>query len=102
LAPGTQWSQKPQHRRRDFLARKSAQRHAGRRSRLAAAYALKGETARARAELGEARSLTRDDRFSSIAHHRAFLDAWLRVPKTRALFEATYFTGLRLAGMPEE
>jgi TolB-like protein/class 3 adenylate cyclase/Tfp pilus assembly protein PilF len=74
----------------------------GYRSRLAAAYALNGETARARAALAEARSLTRDDRFSSIAHHRAFLGAWLRVPKTRALFEATFFTGLRKAGMPEE
>jgi TolB-like protein/class 3 adenylate cyclase/Tfp pilus assembly protein PilF len=74
----------------------------GHRSRLVAAYALKGETARARAELAEARSLTRDDRFLSIAHHRAFLGAWLRVPKTRALFEATYFAGLRKAGMPEE
>jgi hypothetical protein len=26
---------------------------------------------------------------------------WLGVPKTRALFEATYFAGLRKAGMPE-
>jgi hypothetical protein len=24
------------------------------------------------------------------------------VPKTRALYETTYFTGLRLAGLPEE
>jgi TolB-like protein/class 3 adenylate cyclase/Tfp pilus assembly protein PilF len=74
----------------------------GFRSRLAAAYALKGETERANAELAEACSLTKDDRFSSIAHYRAFLGAWLRVPKVRTLFEATYFAGLRKAGVPEE
>jgi hypothetical protein len=27
--------------------------------------------------------------------------AYYGVPKVRALFEATYFTGLRKAGMPE-
>ena len=27
---------------------------------------------------------------------------WLGVPKIRALYEATYFAGLRKAGMPEE
>jgi hypothetical protein len=27
---------------------------------------------------------------------------YFRAPKTRALFEATYFAGLRKAGMPEE
>ena len=74
----------------------------GHRGRLAAAYALRGETERAAAELADARSLASDDRFSSIAHHRAFLGAWLMVPKTRAWFEATYFAGLRKAGMPEE
>jgi hypothetical protein len=30
------------------------------------------------------------------------LSAYLGVPKVRALFEATYFAGLRKAGMPEE
>jgi hypothetical protein len=70
--------------------------------RLAAAYALKGETERATAELAEARSLSGGAPFSSIAHLKAFPGPWLGVPKTRALYEATYFAGLRKAGMPDE
>ena len=70
------------------------------RGRLAAAYALRGETERAAAELGEARRLSTDDRFSSIARLRAA--GYLGVSKIRPLFEATYFAGLRMAGMPEE
>jgi adenylate cyclase len=69
------------------------------RSGLAAAYALRGETERAAAELAEARRLSGDDRFSSLARLRAV--GYFGVPKTRALFEATYFAGLRKAGMPE-
>jgi hypothetical protein len=42
------------------------------------------------------------DVFSSIAHLKARPGAWLGVPTTRALHEATYFAGLRKAGMPEE
>ena len=72
------------------------------RSRLAAAYALRGETARAAAELAEARRLAGGNLFSSIARLKAFPGEWLGVPTTRALFEATYFAGLRKAGMPEE
>jgi tetratricopeptide (TPR) repeat protein len=72
------------------------------RSRLASAYALRGETVRAAAELAEARRLDRGDLFSSIAHLKAFPGPWCGVPKTRALWEATYFAGLRQAGMPEE
>jgi adenylate cyclase len=72
------------------------------RSRLASAYALRGETQRAAAELAEARRLEGGNLFSSIAHVKAFPGAWLGVPKTRALYEATYFAGLRKAGMPEE
>ena len=64
---------------------------------LASAYALKGETERAAAELGQARRL--DDRYSSITRLTA---GFFWVPKTRALWEATYFAGLRKAGMPEE
>ena len=30
------------------------------------------------------------------------IGGWWGVPKIRALFEATYFAGLRKAGMPEE
>jgi adenylate cyclase len=72
------------------------------RSRLASAYALRGEIERATAELAEARRLAVDGRFSSIAHLKAFPGPWSGVPKIRALFEATYFAGLRKAGMPEE
>ena len=72
------------------------------RSRLASAYALTGETERAASELAEARRLVGRDLFASIAHLKAHPGAWLGAPKTRALVEATYFTGLRKAGMPEE
>jgi adenylate cyclase len=70
------------------------------RSYLAAAYALNGETERAAVELAEARRLSADDRFSSLARLRE--SRYFGVPKIRALFEATYLRGLRLAGMPEE
>jgi adenylate cyclase len=68
-------------------------------SRLAAALALNGETDRAKAELAEARRLSGDDRYSSIAHLNA---EYLGVPKIRALYEEVYFAGLRIAGIPEE
>ena len=71
-------------------------------NRLAAAYALKGETERAAAELAESRRLDGGDLFSSIAHLKAHPGAWWGVPKIRALFETTFFAGLRKAGMPEE
>jgi adenylate cyclase len=71
-------------------------------SRLAAAYALRGETEHAGAELAEARRLAGGDLFSSIARLKAHPGAWSGVPKIRALYEATYFAGLRKAGMPEE
>jgi hypothetical protein len=66
--------------------------------RLAAAYALRGETERAAAELTEARRLDGGDLFSSIARLKAFPGAWLGVPKIRALYEATYFTGSAKSG----
>jgi tetratricopeptide (TPR) repeat protein len=69
-------------------------------SRLASAYALRGETERAVAELAEARMHVGGDLFSSIAKLKA--GGWWGVPKTRALFEATYFAGLRKAGVPDE
>jgi len=72
------------------------------RCRLAAAYALRGETERAAAELAEAQRLSRDDRFSSIALLKAKAIGSLKAPKIRALYEATYFAGLRKAGLPEE
>jgi len=68
---------------------------------LASAYALKGEAERAAAELAEARRLSGDDRYSSLARLKAVI-GYGGVPKVRALYEATYFVGLRKAGMPEE
>jgi adenylate cyclase len=69
-------------------------------SYLASAYALKGETERATAELAEARSLRGEGSYSSIARLKA--GGQFGVPKIRAMFEATYFAGLRKAGVPEE
>jgi TolB-like protein/Tfp pilus assembly protein PilF len=71
------------------------------RSRLASAYALRGGTERAAAELAEARRLN-GDLFSTIARLKAHPGIWWGAPKIRALYEATYFAGLRKAGMPEE
>jgi TolB-like protein/class 3 adenylate cyclase/Flp pilus assembly protein TadD len=75
------------------------------RADLASAYALRGETERAAAELAEARRLSGDNRYSSIADLKAAglsgSGTW-GVPKIRALFDATYIAGLRKAGMPEE
>ena len=62
--------------------------------------ALKGESGRAAAELAEARRLSSDDCYSSIARLRAV--GTFGGSKIRALFEAIYFIGLREAGMPEE
>jgi TolB-like protein/Tfp pilus assembly protein PilF len=71
------------------------------RSHLASAYALRGETERAAAELAEARKLAGERPFSSITQLKATSRMW-EVPKVQALAEATYFAGLRKAGMPEE
>jgi TolB-like protein/DNA-binding SARP family transcriptional activator len=68
------------------------------RTLLASAYALKGETERALAELAEARRLVGDDRYSSIARLRA-VASW---GAPQLLVETTYFAGLRRAGVPEE
>jgi adenylate cyclase len=81
-------------------ARNATPAHPQFRSFLAAAHALRGETERAAAEFAEARRLVGDDRYSSIARLRA-IESW-GVPKVRALAEATYYAGLRKAGMPEE
>jgi adenylate cyclase len=64
---------------------------------FSSAYALKGETERAAAELEEA---LRENYYPSIASLKAVAD--FGVPKVRALFETTYLAGLRKAGMPEE
>jgi TolB-like protein len=67
---------------------------------LASAYGLKDEIGRAAAELAQARRLASDDRYSSIARLRVV--GPFGGPMMRALLEATYFVGLRNAGVPEE
>jgi adenylate cyclase len=81
-------------------ARDASPAHSHFRADLAAAYALNGESERAAGELAEARELSTDDRFSSIARLKAVRH--FGVSKIRALYEATYFEGLRKAGMQEE
>ena len=71
-------------------------------ARLASAYALSGDLDRAAAELAEARRLRGEGSFSSIAKMKAGGSWGSLSPKVRDLFEATYFAGLRKAGMPEE
>jgi adenylate cyclase len=68
-------------------------------AQLAAAYALNEETQRAVAELAEARKLASGDRYATIAHVKG---EGRQSPKIRTSLEATYFAGLRKAGMPEE
>jgi TolB-like protein/Tfp pilus assembly protein PilF len=83
-------------------ARNNTPEHPTIRGDLAAAYALVGETERAAAELAEARRLSLDDRYSSIVRLKAARNFAALMPKIRALFEATYFEGLRKAGIQEE
>lgn len=80
-------------------ARTAMLEHPSPRGGLASAYALKGDTERAAIELAEARGLAGGDRYSSIAGLRTV--AYFGAPKLRASFEATYFEGLRKAGVPE-
>jgi len=82
-------------------ARSVNPRHPQYHAYLASAYALKGETERAAVELVEARRLSGDDRYSSIARLKAAA-IYLGVPEALALFEITFFAGLRKAGMPEK
>ena len=65
---------------------------------LAAAYALKGDNKRAEAELGEARQLS--EAYGTLASVKK--SSWFAKPEIRSLAEATYFVGLRKAGMPEQ
>jgi TolB-like protein/DNA-binding winged helix-turn-helix (wHTH) protein/tetratricopeptide (TPR) repeat protein len=67
---------------------------------LASAYALTGDADLAAADLAETRRLSPDDRYSSIARLKTY-GPW-GVPKIQAMFEATYFAGLRKAGVPEQ
>ena len=81
-------------------ARSAIPAQPGVRALLACAYALKGQTEPAAVELAEARQLSLDGGYSSIARLKA--TGYYGMPKICALYEATYFKGLRLAGMPEE
>ena len=81
-------------------ARRAIPAQPGVRALLACAYALKGQTEPAAVELAEARRLSLDGGYSSVARLKA--TGYYGMPKIRALYEATYFKGLRLAGMPEE
>jgi adenylate cyclase len=84
-------------------ARNHSPAHSGIRANLASAYALNGETDRASDELAEARRLRGKGSWSSITSMRAGPPSqYWGVAKIRALFEATYFAGLRKAGVPEE
>jgi hypothetical protein len=80
-------------------ARNANPRLAGPRAWLASAYALAGNSEGAATELVEARSLSGDNRYASIAgfKHAAVLGA-----KLHAVAEDTFFAGLRKAGMAEE
>ena len=81
-------------------ARNSSPAHPNIRACVASAYALRGETERAAAERAEACRLSADDRYASITRLKA--TRYWGIPKIRAMYEATYFAGLRKAGMPEE
>jgi TolB-like protein len=83
-------------------ARATAPERADFHAILASAYALKGESEHAAAELAEARRLVADDHYTSIAQLKAIGNFGVAVPEIHALHEATYFAGLRKAGMPEE
>ena len=65
---------------------------------LASAYALKGQNERAAAELAETWRLSPDGRYSSIAGLKAA--EYFGSREVQALVEATYFAGLRKAGIP--
>jgi hypothetical protein len=67
---------------------------------LASAYAIKGESELADAALAEARRLNPDGLYSSIASVRA--RSLSPAPSVAALYESTFYAGLRKAGMPEE
>jgi TolB-like protein/predicted Zn-dependent protease len=70
------------------------------RAYLASAYGLKGDGERAAVELAAARKLGGEGSWRSIAERRA--DTPYENPAIRALAEATFYEGLRKAGMPEE
>jgi TolB-like protein/class 3 adenylate cyclase/tetratricopeptide (TPR) repeat protein len=81
-------------------ARNANPQLAGPRAWLVSAYALKSDMAAAAAELAEARRLSGDNRYDTIASHKVAQQ--FNVPSIVALFEDTFFAGLRKAGVPDE
>jgi tetratricopeptide (TPR) repeat protein len=72
---------------------------AGPRGWLLSGYALRGDVARAGLELVEARRLSRDNRYASVAAYKAAQR--FGSPAFDALAEETFFAGLRKGGVPE-
>src|SRR5262249_54046202 len=81
-------------------ARNATPAHPEFRTLLAAAFAMSGKNERAAFELAEGQRLAGDGRYVSAARLRA-ISRW-GVPEISALAEATYFAGLRQAGLPED
>lgn len=79
-------------------ARSENPRLSGPHAWLASAYALAGEDARGAAELAEARRLSGDGRYASIAR---FKGGQFWAASVVALAEQTFLAGLRKAGVPE-
>jgi TolB-like protein/predicted Zn-dependent protease len=69
------------------------------RAFLAAAYALKGEAQRGAVELAEVRRLSPRGYYSSITSMKG--TGYFGVPAVLALFETTFFAGLREVGVPD-
>jgi TolB-like protein/class 3 adenylate cyclase len=80
-------------------SRNANPRLAGPRGWLLSAYALKGDLPRAGAELAEARRLSGDNRYASIAAYKGAQQ--FGAAAFDALAEETFFAGLRKAGLPE-
>jgi TolB-like protein/class 3 adenylate cyclase/Tfp pilus assembly protein PilF len=80
-------------------ARSANPRLAGPHAWLAAAFGLAGNSEGAVGELVEARRLSGDNRYATVA---SFKRANALGAKLQTLAEETFFAGLRLAGVPEE
>jgi TolB-like protein/class 3 adenylate cyclase/Tfp pilus assembly protein PilF len=81
-------------------ARSANPRLPGPHAWLASAYALTGDGESACAELAEARRLSSDDRYSTIARYKSL--RLLGSVRGEELAETTFFAGLRKAGVPNE
>jgi adenylate cyclase len=81
-------------------ARNANPRLAGPHAWLASVYALRGNAETAAAELAEARRLSGDRRYTSIATHKAAQP--FVAPKILDLAQWSFYAGLRKAGVPDE